>query len=333
MPARLSHGTGTSLEQATSSPPPWLRGNPSGRERLKAAAKAAARDGAAPAASSTAAGAGTPPPPQQLQQQQQQRRRRAPLNASQARAVETALGRTLTLWQGPPGTGKTATLLRFCEAALAALPPGGQVLAVAASNVAVDNLVSGLVELGIRVARVGQPVKVRLEGRGRQGDPGLRLRRGCLPMQLPGCRQHRGLGPAVSPASLRLCHSQMPKTWLGKAWKFRSKTWCATPHIYHRQVSPELRGVTVEALSAATPPGERAAALRRRAASAPASEAGALWRQAMLFDAEAAALVLTHAQVVAATCIGAGEGAPRATRLPCRCWVDKATRKPEDHQT
>jgi hypothetical protein len=69
----------------------------------------------------------------------------------------------------PPGTGKTATLLHFIRAALAALPRGsGPLLATAASNVAVDNLVSGLRALdpSMNVVRVGQPVKVAPELRG-----------------------------------------------------------------------------------------------------------------------------------------------------------------------
>jgi hypothetical protein len=114
---------GLSLDKAASAPPSWLRGGDGQRrlERQKAAAAAAA----------------------------------AALNPSQQAAVSATLRRTLTLWQGPPGTGKTRTLLRFVQAALAGLPPKGQVLCTAASNVAVDNLVAGLLELGVRVGGRG----------------------------------------------------------------------------------------------------------------------------------------------------------------------------------
>ena len=80
------------------------------------------------------------------------------MNDSQVAAIETALRRTLTLIQGPPGTGKTRTLGRLVAAATHVMPRG-QILAAAASNVAVDNLVTQLVGLGIKVVRVGQPVK------------------------------------------------------------------------------------------------------------------------------------------------------------------------------
>ena len=100
----------------------------------------------------------------------------------------------------PPGTGKTATLLRFIRAALAALPGSGSgsgsaassgygpLLATAASNVAVDNLVSGLriLDPGLDVVRVGQPAKVSPELRGvslevrRAGGVGVERWKHCL---------------------------------------------------------------------------------------------------------------------------------------------------------
>ena len=86
----------------------------------------------------------------------------ARLNPSQKAAVKHALGKTLVVWQGPPGTGKTRTLISYIEAAVAVAAAQGfgrgagrgtggakngnkdagpVVLACAASNVAVDNIV------------------------------------------------------------------------------------------------------------------------------------------------------------------------------------------------
>jgi len=84
------------------------------------------------------------------------------VNSSQAAAIKAALTQTLTLWQGPPGTGKTSTLLHFLRLATLLLPKGegGQIIASAASNVAVDGLVAGLLKQGVNVVRMGQPAKV-----------------------------------------------------------------------------------------------------------------------------------------------------------------------------
>lgn len=84
------------------------------------------------------------------------------VNFSQAAAIKAALTQTLTLWQGPPGTGKTSTLLHFLRLATLVLPKGdgSQIIASAASNVAVDGLVIGLLKHGVRVVRMGQPAKV-----------------------------------------------------------------------------------------------------------------------------------------------------------------------------
>ncbi|MEC7694715.1 MAG: AAA domain-containing protein, partial [Candidatus Thermoplasmatota archaeon] len=81
------------------------------------------------------------------------------LNEAQRSAAESAMSSRLTLSQGPPGTGKTHTAVRILE--IWAKQDIGTVLAVADSNVAVDNLLEGLVKRGVRAVRIGQPVKVR----------------------------------------------------------------------------------------------------------------------------------------------------------------------------
>jgi len=64
----------------------------------------------------------------------------------------------LVLLHGPPGTGKTTTLIAGIQALLKAEKK--QILVVAPSNTAVDLLSERLVEKGINVLRMGNPVRV-----------------------------------------------------------------------------------------------------------------------------------------------------------------------------
>jgi hypothetical protein len=75
------------------------------------------------------------------------------LNAIQHKALILCLTQRLTLIQGPPGTGKThvaVAFARMCKIYMK-LP----LLMTSDSNIAVDNLVSGLASSGLRVTRVG----------------------------------------------------------------------------------------------------------------------------------------------------------------------------------
>ncbi|GLC67816.1 hypothetical protein PLESTF_000610500 [Pleodorina starrii] len=83
------------------------------------------------------------------------------LNMSQVRATALAMRHRVVLLQGPPGTGKTTTITRFIHHLKTNMRHSAAILACAQSNVAVDNLLEGLVDLGLRAVRVGQPVKVR----------------------------------------------------------------------------------------------------------------------------------------------------------------------------
>lgn len=63
----------------------------------------------------------------------------------------------LSLLHGPPGTGKTRCLVEIVRQCVAR---GERVLAVAASNVAVDNLVERLAAHELKVLRLGHPARV-----------------------------------------------------------------------------------------------------------------------------------------------------------------------------
>jgi len=82
-----------------------------------------------------------------------------PLNETQMKAVENSLRSRLTVIQGPPGTGKTHTAVQLVRAW--ARYEMGPAMVCAESNVAVDNLLEGLLECGVNAVRIGQPVKVR----------------------------------------------------------------------------------------------------------------------------------------------------------------------------
>jgi len=80
------------------------------------------------------------------------------LNPSQRQAVREALATDdVHLIHGPPGTGKTTTAIEVLQQCV---DRGESVLATAASNTAVDNIVEFLAEQGADVVRLGHPARV-----------------------------------------------------------------------------------------------------------------------------------------------------------------------------
>ena len=80
------------------------------------------------------------------------------LNPTQERAVNEVLwAKDVAIVHGPPGTGKTTTLV---EAINETLMRESQVLVCAQSNMAVDWISEKLVDRGINVLRIGNPIRV-----------------------------------------------------------------------------------------------------------------------------------------------------------------------------
>eukprot|EP00929_Paragymnodinium_shiwhaense_P107467 TRINITY_DN7357_c0_g2_i1.p1 TRINITY_DN7357_c0_g2~~TRINITY_DN7357_c0_g2_i1.p1 ORF type:complete len:839 (-),score=208.07 TRINITY_DN7357_c0_g2_i1:31-2547(-) len=78
------------------------------------------------------------------------------LNASQRKALRCLEWRRVSLIQGPPGCGKTHTACALLAAAKHRRP----LLATADSNVAVDQLLGGLLALGMNAVRLGTPASL-----------------------------------------------------------------------------------------------------------------------------------------------------------------------------
>ncbi|KAG7558596.1 P-loop containing nucleoside triphosphate hydrolase [Arabidopsis thaliana x Arabidopsis arenosa] len=80
------------------------------------------------------------------------------LDQSQKDAITKALSsKDVFLLHGPPGTGKTTTVV---EIVLQEVKRGSKILACAASNIAVDNIVERLVPHKVKLVRVGHPARL-----------------------------------------------------------------------------------------------------------------------------------------------------------------------------
>nr|GMD46410.1 DNA-binding protein SMUBP-2 isoform X1 [Ipomoea batatas] len=80
------------------------------------------------------------------------------LDHSQKDAIAKALSsKDVFLLHGPPGTGKTTTVV---EIILQEVKRGSKILACAASNIAVDNIVERLVPHKVKLVRLGHPARL-----------------------------------------------------------------------------------------------------------------------------------------------------------------------------
>lgn len=80
------------------------------------------------------------------------------LDHSQREAISKALAsKNVFLLHGPPGTGKTTTVV---EIILQEVKRGSKILACAASNIAVDNIVERLARHRVKLVRLGHPARL-----------------------------------------------------------------------------------------------------------------------------------------------------------------------------
>ena len=87
------------------------------------------------------------------------------LNSSQQDCINTALTQRISLIQGPPGAGKTHILATLVYNLLKTLSKKGKnkILICSSSNVAVDNIVSRIDKIGIKVVKVCSKIRQKLK--------------------------------------------------------------------------------------------------------------------------------------------------------------------------
>ncbi|KJA17170.1 hypothetical protein HYPSUDRAFT_206440 [Hypholoma sublateritium FD-334 SS-4] len=83
------------------------------------------------------------------------------LNTSQKKAMAMMIGQRFSLIQGPPGTGKTKTIIDTVKLLKVHFEVPQPLLLCTYTNVAVDNLVDGLVKAGVKPLRVGYHGTIR----------------------------------------------------------------------------------------------------------------------------------------------------------------------------
>ncbi|KAJ2935326.1 hypothetical protein H1R20_g1768, partial [Candolleomyces eurysporus] len=83
------------------------------------------------------------------------------MNPSQVKAMALMVGNRVSLVQGPPGTGKTKTIIQTLKLLKSHFAVPQPILVCTYTNVAVDNLVEGMANAGIKPLRVGYGPAIR----------------------------------------------------------------------------------------------------------------------------------------------------------------------------